>query len=100
MAKKLITIEQLKKNGFYTSIVGEYHNGIFAIESDDKKIEIDIDFWINIKNPEDIQLRIHRIDKTVKAKHVSKTMLDVPITSVKQVKLFLNAFNIENIFKF
>lgn len=98
MAKKLITIEQLKKNGFYTSIVGEYHNGIFAIESDDN--EIDIDFWINIKNPEDIQLRIHRIDKTVKAKHVSKTLLDVPIISVKQVKLFLKAFNIENIFKF
>lgn len=98
--KKMITTEILKRNGFYTSIVGEYYHGIFSIENDDKNIEIDINIWINIKNPKDVQMCIFKIDKTIKKKYVSTKMLDTHITDIEQIDKFLKAFNIDTNFKF
>lgn len=98
--KKMITTEILKKNGFYTHIMGEYYHGIFAIENDNKNIEIDINIWINIKNPKDVQMCIYKIDKTIKKKYVSTKMLDTSITDIKQINTFLKAFNIDINFKF
>lgn len=96
MSKKQITTELLQKNGFCVYQMGEYYRGIYSFESNDKLIETDLDFWINIKNPDDVQMRIHKIDKTIKKKHVCRTLLDTPIIDIKQVKMFLKAFNIEN----
>ena len=73
--QKMITTEILKKNGFYTNIVGEYYNGIFSIENDNKNTEIDINIWINIKNPKDVQMCIYKIDKTIKPNLKAKRSL-------------------------
>lgn len=93
MEQKLTT-SFLKEKGFYICTEDEYERGIYAIESDDKKFETDIDFWFNTKNPLDIQLKIWQIDKTVKGNHINKLMLDVQINVIEHARRFLNAFDI------